>query len=43
MVCSIRKEWKETWWALDSDYAGNLDDRKGTSGYVFMYSSAAIA
>lgn len=27
----------------DSDYAGDLDDRKSTSGYVFMMSSAAIS
>ncbi|KAL4022470.1 hypothetical protein IC575_016203 [Cucumis melo] len=26
----------------DSDYAGDLVDRKCTSGYVFMMSSAAI-
>ena len=27
----------------DSDYAGDLDDRKSTSGYVFLLSSAAIS
>ncbi|CAL9007313.1 unnamed protein product [Prunus brigantina] len=27
----------------DSDYAGDLDDRKSTSGYVFMLSSAAVS
>ncbi|KAG6502423.1 hypothetical protein ZIOFF_042316 [Zingiber officinale] len=27
----------------DSDYAGDLDDRKSTSGYIFMISSAAIS
>ncbi|KAI5334672.1 hypothetical protein L3X38_024805 [Prunus dulcis] len=27
----------------DSDYAGDFDDRKSTSGYVFMYGSVAVA
>jgi hypothetical protein len=27
----------------DSDYAGDLDDRKSTSGYVFMLSGGAVA
>lgn len=27
----------------DSDYAGNLDDRRSTSGYVFMLGSAAVS
>ena len=27
----------------DSDYAGDLDDRKNTSGYVFMLSSGAVS
>lgn len=27
----------------DSDYAGDLDDRKSTSGYVFLFSSGAIS
>ncbi|XP_045831624.1 secreted RxLR effector protein 161-like [Trifolium pratense] len=27
----------------DSDYAGDLDDRKSTSGYVFMLGSGAIS
>lgn len=27
----------------DSDYAGDLDDRKSTSGYVFMMGSGAVA
>lgn len=27
----------------DSDYAGDLDDRKSTSGYVFMLSSGAMS
>jgi len=27
----------------DSDYAGDLDDRKSTSGYVFMLSSGAVS
>jgi hypothetical protein len=26
-----------------SDYAGNLDDRKSTSGYVFMPSGGAVS
>ena len=27
----------------DSDYAGDLDDRKSTLGYVFMLSGGAVA
>ena len=27
----------------DSDYAGDLDDRKSTSGYIFIYGSKPIA
>lgn len=27
----------------DSDYAGDLDDRKSTGGYVFIFSKAAIS
>ena len=27
----------------DNDYAGDLDDRKSTSGYVFLLSSGAIS
>ncbi|PNX57099.1 hypothetical protein L195_g058524, partial [Trifolium pratense] len=27
----------------DSDYAGDLDDRKSTSGYVFLLSGAAVS
>lgn len=27
----------------DSDYAGDMDDRKSTSGYVFMLSSGAVS
>ena len=27
----------------DSDYAGDLDDRKSTSGYVFMLGSGAVS
>ncbi|GAA0163302.1 transmembrane signal receptor [Lithospermum erythrorhizon] len=27
----------------DSDYAGDMDDRKSTSGYVFKFSSGAVA
>ena len=27
----------------DSDYAGDLNDRRSTSGYVFMIGSAAIS
>ncbi|MCI56169.1 copia-type polyprotein [Trifolium medium] len=27
----------------DSDYAGDIDDRKSTSGYVFKFGSSAIS
>lgn len=27
----------------DSDYAGDVEDRKSTSGYVFLLSSGAVA
>ncbi|PNX66496.1 putative copia-type protein, partial [Trifolium pratense] len=27
----------------DSDYAGDLDDRKSTSGYVFMLGTGTIS
>jgi hypothetical protein len=27
----------------DSDYAGDLDDRKSTTGYVFMYGNGAVS
>ncbi|MCI37770.1 hypothetical protein A2U01_0058996, partial [Trifolium medium] len=27
----------------DSDYAGDIDDRKSTSGYVFMYGTGAVS
>jgi hypothetical protein len=27
----------------DSDYAGDIDDRKSTSGYVFMFGSGAVS
>ena len=27
----------------DSDYAGDQDDRRSTSGYVFMFSGGAVA
>ena len=27
----------------DSDYAGNMEDRKSTSGYVFLMNSSAIS
>ena len=27
----------------DSDYAGDIEDRKSTSGYVFMMSAGAVA
>ncbi|CAL9005605.1 unnamed protein product, partial [Prunus brigantina] len=30
-------------YALEVDYAGDLEDRKSTSGYVFMLGSAAVA
>ena len=36
------KEVKLTGWS-DSDYAGDVDDRKSTSGYVFMIGESAIA
>ena len=28
---------------MDSDYAGNMEDRKSTSGYVFLMNSSAIS
>lgn len=28
---------------VDSDYAGDVDDRKSTSGYVFMLGTGAIS
>jgi len=37
-----REEVKLTGWS-DSDYAGDIDDRKSTSGYVFMIGDSAIA
>jgi len=36
------EEVKLTGWS-DSDYAGDVDDRKSTSGYVFMIGDSAIA
>jgi hypothetical protein len=27
----------------DSDYAGDVDDRKSTSGYVFLLSEGAVS
>ena len=27
----------------DSDYAGDLDDRRSTSGFVFMLGSGAVS
>jgi hypothetical protein len=27
----------------DSDYAGDMEDRKSTSGYVFLMSSSAVS
>ena len=27
----------------DSDFVGDIDDRKSTSGYVFLFSSAAVS
>ena len=27
----------------NSDYAGNVDDRKNTSGYVFLLSERAVS
>lgn len=27
----------------DSDYAGDLDDRRSTSGYVFKFGNGAVA
>lgn len=39
-----KREGEETLLAYsDSDYAGDLDDRKSTSGYVFNVNSAAVA
>ena len=31
------------WAFTDSDYAGDIEDRKNTSGYVFLLSSGAIS
>ena len=28
---------------IDSDYAGDQDDRRGTSGYVFMLGTGAVS
>lgn len=42
MEYSIREEVKLTGW-LDSDYAGDIDDRKSTSGYVYMICDSTIA
>eukprot|EP00253_Pinus_taeda_P013575 PITA_13575 len=34
---------KEAHWQTDSDWAGSVDDRKSTSGYVFHMGSGAIS
>lgn len=38
-----KSEGKELVSFSDSDYAGDLDDRKSTSGYVFLLSGAAVS
>lgn len=38
-----RKGGKEMLGYADSDYAGDLDDRKSTSGYVFVMSGGAVS
>nr|GEW66023.1 putative RNA-directed DNA polymerase [Tanacetum cinerariifolium] len=44
MVGSLMKGGnKELIGFTDSDYAGDLDDRKSTSGYVFLMSSGAVS
>ncbi|GAU43961.1 hypothetical protein TSUD_283880 [Trifolium subterraneum] len=42
MYRKTSEELKLDGWS-DSDYAGDLDDRKSTSGYVFMLGSGAIS
>ena len=42
--CSIIKEKNHICLGFfDSDYAGDLDDRKRTSGYAFMLGSTAVS
>lgn len=43
MDCSTRKVKKVLFGFTDSDYAGDQDDRKSTSGYVFMLGTAAVS
>ncbi|PNX64676.1 copia-type polyprotein, partial [Trifolium pratense] len=40
--CDTEKPFKLVGWS-DSDYAGGLNDRKSTSGFVFMLRSGAIS
>ncbi|PNX65015.1 putative copia-type protein, partial [Trifolium pratense] len=39
--CGTGEELKMQGWT-DSDYAGDFDDRKSTSGYVFTMGSSAV-
>lgn len=43
--CSTKKEKNPTnlFGFTDSDYAKDLDDRKGTSGYVFMLGTTTVS
>ncbi|GKD29046.1 hypothetical protein Tco_1239824 [Tanacetum coccineum] len=42
-ILYVRKEEERLIGFSDSDYAGNFDDRKSTSGYVFKFSSGAVS
>ena len=33
----------QLWGYVDADWAGNVDDRRSTSGYVLMLNGAAIS
>lgn len=44
MGCSTKRVKKSDLYGFTgNDYAGDLDDRRSTSGYVFMFGSAAIS
>lgn len=42
-ICYKKRGCKELIAYSDSDFAGDLDDRKSTSGYVFLLSSGAVS